>query len=89
MSVTQVYKAWIILLVLSVATTGLTLFDGPSGLVTAGLVLAIAGLKARIILGQYLELSHSAFWTKLFDLVIGVFLMIAIVLYAAGTGASS
>lgn len=89
MSVTQVYKAWIILLVLSVATTGLTLVGGPSGLVTAGVLLAIAGLKARTILGQYLELSHSTFWTKLFDLVIGLFLLIAFVLYAAGTGASS
>lgn len=55
----------------------------------AGLLLAIAGLKARTILGRYLELAHSAFWTKLFDLVIGLFLMIAFVLYAAGMGASS
>jgi hypothetical protein len=89
MSVTQVYKAWIILLVLSVATTSLTLVGGQSGLVTAGLLLVIAGLKARTILGQYLELSHSAFWTKLFNLVIGLFLIIAFVLYATGTGASS
>lgn len=89
MSVAQVYKAWIVLLLLSVATTGLTLIEGQSQLLMAGLLLAMAGLKARTILGQYLELAHSIFWTKLFDVVIGLFLMIAFALYAAGTGASS
>ena len=88
MSVTQVYKAWIVLLLLSLVTTGLTLIEGQSQLLMAGLLLAISGLKARTILRQYLELSHSAFWTKLFDAVIGLFLMIAFALYAAGTGVS-
>lgn len=86
MSVAQVYKAWVALLLLSVATTGLTLVEGRARLVMAGLLLVIAGLKARTILRQYLELSHSPFWTKLFDLVIGLFLTIAFVLYAAGAG---
>lgn len=88
MSIAQVYRAWVALLLLSVATTGLTLIDGQSRLVMGGLFLVIAGLKARTILRQYLELSHSTFWTKLFDLVIGLFLTIAFVLYAAGTEAS-
>jgi len=87
MSVTQVYKAWMLLLLLSVATTALTLIEGQSQLLMAGFLLAISGLKARTILRKYLELSHSAFWTKLFDLVIGLFLSIAFALYAAGTGA--
>ncbi|MEQ1717638.1 MAG: hypothetical protein ABL907_16940 [Hyphomicrobium sp.] len=89
MTVAGIYKAWVVLLVLSCATTGLTLIDAPFGLGSAGVLLALSGLKARTILARYLELHRSAFWMKLFDLVIGLFLLIAFVLYAAGSGRTS
>lgn len=56
------------------------------GALTAAGVLALAGLKARVILARYLGLSGSRFWTHTFDLVIGVFLALAFGLYAFGLG---
>ena len=86
MSLAEIYKAWAVLLALSLATTGLTLVSGPSASITAGLLLALSGLKARTTLSHYLELRLSAFWMRLFQLVIGLFLLIAFGLYAAGSG---
>lgn len=89
MSLAAIYRAWGLLLALSLATTILTLEGVSSGALTAGLLLVLAGLKARTILARFLELERSLFWMKLFDLVIGLFLVIAFVLYAAGSGRAS
>lgn len=86
MSITEIYKAWAVLLALSLATAAMTLASFSSAAVMGGALLALSGLKARTILTEYLELKHSKFWRRLFDLVIGLFLMIAFVLYAAGSG---
>lgn len=86
MSRGEIYRAWGLLIALSLATTGLTLVNGVGRSLQAGLLLTLAGLKARTILSRYLELRHSAFWTKLFDLVIGLFLLLAFALYMAGSG---
>ena len=86
MSVTEIYKAWGVLLALSLATTALTLVSAPSATVTAGLLMALSGLKARTILARYLELHRSAFWMKLFGSMIWLFLLIAFGLYLAGSG---
>jgi hypothetical protein len=54
----------------------------------AGCVLTLAGLKARIILARYLGLARSRFWTRAFDLVIGVFLAVVFGVYLLGSGAA-
>ncbi len=86
MTVSQIYKAWGILLTLSLATTGLTVVPTHFRTLTAGLLLALSGWKARAILAQYLELHHSPFWMRLFGTTIWMFLLIAFGLYAAGSG---
>lgn len=83
MSISEVYKAWATLLALSFATVALTLVSGASATVVGGVLLTLSGLKARTILSRYLELRHSAFWMRLFDTIVGVFLLIAFILYAA------
>ncbi len=88
MGTTGPYRSWALLLLLSLATTGLTIFgpSSPSAAAVAGALLVISGLKARIILADYLELRHSAFWMRGFTAFIGVFLIIAFILYALGSG---
>lgn len=89
MSITDIYKAWGILLALSLATTVLTLASAPFAILTAVLLLALSGLKARMILARYLELHRSAFWMRLFGSMIWLFLLIAFGLYLAGSGRAS
>lgn len=81
----QMIEAWGLLVALSLATTALTLIEasGPVRVAIGGAVLALAGLKARIILSRYLHLARSRFWTRSFDMAIGLFLLIAFVLFAA------
>jgi hypothetical protein len=86
MSAGEIYKAWALLLGLSFATTALTLVGGMPASFTAGLLLALSGLKARIILSRYLDLHHSTFWMRLFGTAIGVFLIAAFVLCESSTG---
>lgn len=81
-----IFRAWGALLVLSAATTILTIVSAPSATIAAGLLLGLSGLKARIILSRYLELHRSVFWMKVFDIVIGLFLLIAFILFAAASG---
>lgn len=89
MSLTEIYRAWATLLALSLATTGLTIVNVPSATLTAGLLLALSGLKARTILARYLELNRSAFWMKLFDAIVWLFLLMAFGLYLVGSGRAS
>ncbi|KAB2942960.1 MAG: hypothetical protein F9K20_04660 [Hyphomicrobium sp.] len=49
-------------------------------------VLSLAGLKARVILTRYLGLAGSRFWTRAFDLTIGLFLVLSFALYSFGSG---
>lgn len=86
MSLAGINKAWFALLALSLATTGMTLLTGMPKALAGGLLLALAGLKARLILSRYLELRRSRFWMRLFDLVIGLFLLIAYAIYLIGSG---
>jgi len=81
----QMLEAWGLLVALSLATTVLTLIEvsGPIRVAIGGAVLVLAGLKARIILSRYLHLARSRFWTQSFDMAIGLFLLIAFVLFAA------
>jgi hypothetical protein len=79
--------AWGALLALSAATALLTLAPQavpPAAI--AGIVLLLAGLKARLILAHYLALSSSSFWMGGFGLAIGLFLLIAFGLYLMASG---
>jgi hypothetical protein len=79
--------AWLLLLVLSAATTLLTLVNvnSPARSVVGATVLILAGSKARVILARYLGLDASCFWTRVFDMALGFFLVLAFALYAFGT----
>lgn len=84
MTARPLIEAWALLMALSLATTALTLVEAsdPVRIATGGVVLMLAGLKARIILTRYLRLAGSTFWTRSFDMAIGLFLIIAFALFA-------
>lgn len=80
-------EAWGILVALGMATTLLTLGEpgGRAGrMLVAASVLALAGLKARLILGRYLGLAASPFWRRAFDLAGALFLTVCFVIYLMG-----
>lgn len=78
--------AWMALLLLSLATVLIASAGTAGSAWMAGGVLALAGLKARVILSRYLGLAVSRFWTRVFDLAIGLFLAAALALYLFGSG---
>lgn len=81
-------EAWVALVVLSFGTVLLTMAEQwNSGriIVVAG-VLLLAGLKMRVILARYLGLAGTRFWTRTFDLAIGIFLALAFALHTFGSG---
>jgi hypothetical protein len=84
----QLIEAWAGLVLLSVGTTLITLYElSPQRRwAVAATVLGLAGLKARIILGRYLGLKQSKFWMHLFDAAIVLFMAIAMTLYLLGAG---
>ncbi|MFV0368837.1 MAG: cytochrome C oxidase subunit IV family protein [Hyphomicrobiaceae bacterium] len=78
--------AWIALVGLSIATTALTMVNAHGNLrklLVAG-VLAIAAVKARIILTRYLNLVQSRFWTRVFDIVGAVFFVLLYGIFLVG-----
>lgn len=88
MTSSPLVAAWMMLIAIGFATTLSTLIEpsGPMGrIVVAIVVLALAALKARVILGRYLGLAASRFWTRGFDFAVGGFLTVALVLYTLGT----
>ncbi len=88
MQARDLIEAWAMLVVVSLGTVLLATagFAGDSATGVAAGVLVLAGLKARVILTRYLRLARSRFWTRAFDLVIGLFLAIAFALYVFGSG---
>lgn len=88
MPVRDLVEAWVALVVLSFGTVLLATAHGTGRGVTflAAGVLVLAGLKARVILTRYLGLAGSRFWTRAFDMAIGLFLAIAFALHAFGSG---
>jgi hypothetical protein len=88
MPVRDLVEAWVALVVLSFGTVLLATADVSGSVATfvvAG-VLMLAGLKARVILTRYLGLSGSRFWTRAFDMAIGLFLALAFALHTFGSG---
>lgn len=84
----MLFRAWIWLIVLSLMATALALGQHalpqlaarPVGLA----ILLIAGLKARIILADYLDLRAAPPILRGFSAALGFFLMVAAALYLAG-----
>ena len=66
-------RAWIALLALSAASTAVAA-TGATGPMFALAVLALAGIKARLILGVYLGLSAAPAWLRGFDLALALLL---------------
>lgn len=70
---TQATKAWAMLIALSAASTALAA-SGTSGMALVLPVLAFSGLKAHVILRDYLRLAQAPGWLQGFDL--GLMLLI-------------
>lgn len=79
---TATRNAWLGLMAASLATTALSLVPSTGPAIGAA-ILALAYIKARIILRRYLGLQASRFWRAGFDAVIIGFLLIAFALYLA------
>lgn len=76
-------RAWAALLVLSLGSTAVSLWHWPSGLlaVAGGLILALAWVKARVILARYLGLAQAPFWRRGFEIALAVFCLGLLGLY--------
>lgn len=87
MPVRDLVEAWVALVVLSFGTVLLATshISGRGATFVAAGVLALAGFKARVILVRYLGLAGSRFWTRAFDMAIGLFLVLAFALHAFGS----
>lgn len=70
-------RAWALLILLSLATTALTLLigDGAPHPALAAAVLALAGLKASAILRRYLRLAAAPAWRKGFETALALLLL--------------
>ncbi len=86
MTARSLIEAWAALVALSMGTAALTMFrvSGSTRTTIAAGVLALAGLKARMILIRYLRLNQSRFWMRLFDMVLATFLGLAFAAYLLG-----
>ena len=84
MAVCSVIKAWAVLVALSLCTALLSAAQAAQRehriFIAAGL-LTLAGFKARLILADYLGLKSSRFWSRLFGLTLGLFLVAAFAFY--------
>lgn len=80
-------RAWTALIGLSLCSTLVSLGDLPPGLtaLSGALVLALAWLKARVILARYLGLESAPFWRRGFEISLAVFGLLLLGLYLAST----
>ncbi|MCK0150466.1 cytochrome C oxidase subunit IV family protein [Marivita sp. S6314] len=78
----SLYRAWIILAVLTAIGTALH-FSPLSPVIAGLLILAIAGVKARIVLLDYLELRGVPGWSNGIQAVLFALLALIAVLFAA------
>lgn len=70
----RVTKAWILLLALSAASTALAA-SGLAGAALALPILMLAGLKAHVILRDYLGLASAPGWLRGFDLGLALLIL--------------
>jgi len=76
-------RAWIALVFLGLATTAIAALGPEAGarIWLGALILAIAFLKMRLILTRYLGLADAPFWCRGFDVTLGLFVLLLLVLY--------
>ena len=74
-------RTWLWLAGLSLITTLLARFAPTGALWVAPAFLLLAGWKARQLLGGYLGLGASRFWSRFFNTFVTVFLLAALALY--------
>ena len=88
----KLFRAWIALLVLSMASTAVAVFiDRGKTTTVTGWVPAVAGvmilllalIKGRIILSRYLGLETTRFWRRGFNTALTVYAMVLLGLYLA------
>lgn len=70
----RVTKAWVLLLALSAASTALAA-SGLAGAALALPILTLAGLKAHVILRDYLGLASAPGWLRGFDLGLALLIL--------------
>ncbi|SMP07056.1 cytochrome C oxidase subunit IV family protein [Shimia sagamensis] len=75
-------RAWLFLIVFSMATTVLTGVLPEAGPIFVAAVLVLAGVKSRLILSDYLGLRNAPTFQRGFTLVLVGFLSLAMLLYA-------
>jgi len=85
MSVPVLFRAWVLLLVLALASTFLALpwLWNIWPTVAGSGVLVLAWLKARVVLARYLGLAAAPTWQRGFDISLGLFCLLLLVLYLA------
>ncbi len=71
----RITRAWALLLALSAASTALAA-SGATGAAFVLSVLALSGLKARVILIDYLGLRAAPAWAHGFDLALALLLLV-------------
>lgn len=75
-------KAWGWLVALSLSTTVIASITNGAGAGFAAVVLILSGWKARVILGSYLGLKNSRYWSRGFNSFIGFFIVVAFGIYS-------
>ncbi|MDO5705345.1 MAG: cytochrome C oxidase subunit IV family protein [Paracoccus sp. (in: a-proteobacteria)] len=73
-------RAWLILIAASLGATAAALSPLP-GRVAMVVVLALAWVKARVVLAAYLELDETPPIRRAFDLALALFMALAGLLY--------
>ena len=76
-------RAWGALIVFSLGSTAVSLWHWPPALTAAagGVILLLAWLKARVILGRYLGLVAAPSWRRGFGLALALFCLLLLGLY--------
>ncbi len=76
-------KAWIALILLSIGSALLSLWQIPQEwkFVAGATILTLAWLKARVILLRYLGLAEAPFWARGFGISLALFCLLLLGLY--------
>ncbi|MDO5630317.1 MAG: cytochrome C oxidase subunit IV family protein [Paracoccus sp. (in: a-proteobacteria)] len=75
-------RAWLVLIAASLLATAASLSPLPGRLAMVA-VLLLAWVKARVVLGAYLELDETPAIRRAFDLALAVFMILAGLSYLA------
>ncbi len=78
-----IFRAWMWLVVLSGGSTvvTLTISQGLDRRIAAALILVLALSKSRVILAQYLGLSQAPSWRRGFNVVLGIYFLMLLLLF--------